>query len=276
MRASPSAVAVLVAALACAACKRAPEQAAAPASPDLAPLPPSSALVVTPLDNAATGFTNEMQAANLSKQTADLGIQHITKHHDESNEDDAPTGPPPPLSDVEKKERLEQLRTMTKQYSKMRRSIDADRDKSVSLPGATAAMIPGRKSGGALSVEEEAPGRWSGPYGGAVEPGERVIEAAGPWNELWSRLSRETPPAVDFEKTRVAAIFAGTRPTAGYRARLVEVLEQKDRLVVRWLEEGPAPGEAVAEGETAPFLLVSLPKDARPVRIEKIRRARKA
>jgi hypothetical protein len=167
---------------------------------------------------------------------------------------------------------MDQLRSMTTQFTRMRRNIDGERDKSVALPGQVAAMIKGRQSGGALSVEEEGPGRWSGPYGGAVEAGERVVETAAAWTELWSRLTRETAPAVDFQTTRVAAVFAGTRPTAGYRARLIEVLEQKDRYLVRWLEEGPGQGEAVADGETAPFLLVALPKDARPVRIEKVRR----
>lgn len=254
-----------------AACKRAPEPEAAATSPDLAPLPPSSALVVTPLDTATTGYTNEMQAKNLSQQTAELGIQHISKHRDESDEE-PPVGPPPPLSDVEKKERMEQLRSMTTQFTRMRRNIDGARDKSVSLPGSTAAVIAGRASGGALTVEEVSDGVWSGPYGGAVEPGDRVVEEAAAWTELWGRLTREPAPALDFAKTRVAAVFAGTRPTAGYRARLVDVLEKKEGLVVRWLEEGPGPGETVEPGETAPFLLVSLPKDARPVRIEKIRR----
>lgn len=263
----------LIAALALgAACKRSPEPPKEEAaSPDLAPLPPSSALVVTPLDTATTGYTNEMQAKNLSQQTAELGIQHITKHQDETDEE-PPTGPPPPLSEVEKKERIEQLRTMTNQFTRLRRNIDGARDKSVSLPGSTAAVLSGRKSGGALVVEEVAAGVWAGPYGGAVEAGERVVEDAAAWTELWGRLSREPAPAVDFSKTRVAAVFAGTRPTSGYAAKLVEVLEQKDRFLVRWLEEGPGQGEEVDPGETAPFLLVSIPKDGRPVRLEKIRR----
>lgn len=255
-----------------AACKRAPVEVPAE-TPDLAPPESSAALVVTPLDHAATGYTNEMQAANLSRETKELGIQHISKHLEEGDADRAEAGPPPPMSAVEKKERLEQLKEMSTQFSRMRRGIDAQRDKTVSLPGSTAAIIPGRKSGGMLGADEDSPGVWSGAYGGAVETGERVVADAAVWAELWGRLSRETPPAIDFGKVRIAAVFVGPRPTAGYRARLVGIAVEKERYLVRYYEEGPGPGETVAEGETAPFLLVSVPADERAIRWEKKRRA---
>lgn len=266
-------LAVLAAALLLsAACKRAPVEVPAE-TPDLPPPESSAALVVTPLDNATTGFTNEMQAAHLSRETNELGIQHISKHLDEGDADRADAGPPPPMSAVEKKERLEQLKEMSSQFSRMRRGIDAHRDKAVVLPGSTAAIIPGRKSGGTLGVEEDSSGVWSGAYGGAVETGERVVADPAVWAELWGRLSRETPPAVDFAKTRIAAVFVGPRPTAGYRARLIGIAVEKERYLVRYYEEGPGPGEAVAEGETAPFLLVSVPADERAIRWEKKRRS---
>ncbi len=266
-------LAVLAAALLLgAACKRAPVEVPAE-TPDLPPPESSAALVVTPLDRAATGYTNEMQAANLSRETNALGIQHISKHLDEGDADRADAGPPPPMSEVEKKERLDQLKEMSTQFSRMRRGIDAQRDKTVSLPGSTAAIIPGRKSGGMLGADEDSPGVWSGAYGGAVDIGERVVADPAVWAELWGRLSRETPPAVDFTKTRVAAVFVGTRPTAGYRARLIGIAVEKERYLVRYYEEGPGPGETVADGETAPFLLVSVPADERAIRWEKKRRA---
>lgn len=254
------------------ACKRAPVEAA-PETPELSPPEASTALVVTPLDNATTGFTNEMQAANLSRETRELGIQHISKHMEEGDAGRAEAGPPPPLSTVEKKERMDQLKEMSSTFSRMRRGIDSARDKSVVLPGSTAAIIPGRKSGGMLGADEDSPGVWSGAYGGAVETGERVVADAAVWAELWGRLSRETPPAVDFATTRVAAVFVGPRPTAGYRARLIGIAAEPTRYLVRYYEEGPGPGESVAEGETAPFLLVSVPADEKAIRWEKKRRA---
>lgn len=241
-------------------------------TPELAPPEPSSSLIATPLDSASTGFTNEMQAANLTQETSELGIQHISKHIEEGDPGQERRGPPPPLSDVEKKERMEQLKEMREEFTRMRRGIDAQRDKTVALTGSTAAIIKGRESGGIVGAAEDAPGVWSGAYGGAVETGELVVADAAAWAELWGRVSRETPPAVDFEKTRVAAVFVGPRPTAGYRARLIGVEAELTRYLVRWYEEGPAADEAVADGATAPFLLVAIPKDEKAVRWDKIRR----
>ena len=253
-----------------AACKRAPVEVA-PETPDLTAPEPSANLVVTPLDRATTGYTNEMQAANLRTETSELGIQQISKHLEEGSGQEN-RGAPPPLSEVEKKERMAQLREMGDEFTRMRRGIDGARDKSVALPGQTAAIIPGRQSGGVLGADEDAPGVWSGAYGGAVETGELVVSDAAAWAELWGRLSRETPPAVDFTKTRIAAVFVGPRPTSGYRARLIGIAAEKERYLLRWFEEGPAADEAVADGATAPFLLVSVPKDEKGIRWDKKRR----
>lgn len=255
-----------------AACKRAPVEAP-PETPELSAPEPSSKLISTPLDSASTGYTNEMQAANLSRETGELGIRQISKHIDESEgESAAPDRPaPPPMSAAERKERMAQLKEMREEFSRMRRGIDGARDKSVALPGTTAAIIPGRESGGLLGAAEDSPGVWSGAYGGAVETGERVVESPASWAELWGRVSRETPPAVDFAATRVAAVFVGPRPTAGYRARLIGIAAEPTRYLLRWYEEGPGEGEAVAEGATAPFLLVSVPKDERAIRWDKVR-----
>lgn len=254
-----------------AACKRAPEPVPAE-TPELSAPEPSSSLIATPLDAAATGYTNEMQAANLSRETSEMGIQHISKQGSEDEPAQENSGAPPPLSAVEKKERMAQLKEMRLEFTRIRRGIDGARDKSVALPGSTAAIIAGRQSGGVLGAVEDGPGVWSGAYGGAVETGERVVSDAAVWAELWGRLSRETPPAVDFAKIRIAAVFVGPRPTSGYRARLIRIEEEPTRYLLRWYEEGPGQDEAVADGATAPFLLVSVPRDERAIRWDKVRR----
>ena len=255
-----------------AACKRAPVEIPAE-TPELSAPEPSSSLISTPLDTATTGYTNEMQAANLSRETSELGIQQISKNIEEDAPRQENRPAPPRMTAAEKKERLEQLKAMRLEFTRLRRGIDGARDKSVSLPGSTAAIIPGRESGRMLGAVEDGPGVWNGAYGGAVETGERVVSDAAVWSELWGRLSRETPPAVDFAKTRVAAMFVGPRPTSGYRARLIGIVVEPTRYLVRWFEEGPGEGESVADGATAPFLLVSVPKDERAIRWEKTRRA---
>ncbi len=212
-----------------------------------------------------------MQAANLSREASELGIQRISKHLEEGDFNPENSGSPPPLSAAEKKERLAQLKEMRLEFARARGVLEGARDKSVVLGGSTVAIIPGRASGVLIGAVEDGSGVWRGAYGGAVESGERVIEDAAVWAELWGRLSREAPPAIDFTKTRIAAIFVGPRPSSGYRTRLIGVAAEPTRYLVRWLEEGPGQGEVVAEGETAPFLLVSVPKDERAIRCEKAR-----
>lgn len=275
----PKLALILAAALLGAACKRAPVEAPAQ-TPDLAPLPPSSTLVSSPLDGGSTSFTNEMQAEAISKETKELGIQRISR---DAREGEAPPKPPiraPFLTEEDKKqraqdrqERLERVRALRMEYQRQRAAMDSERDRSVALQGSTASIITGRESGGAIGVDTDSPGVWSGAYGGAVETGERVIEDAAAWAELWGRLSRETPPETDFTKKRIAAIFAGPRPSPGFRARLIGVAAEPTRYVVRWYEEGPGADEKPGEGATAPFLLVSLPRDDKAVRCEKVRRA---
>ena len=106
-----------------AACKCAPVEAPAD-TPELAAPQPSSSLVMSPLDTAATGYTNEMQAANLSRETFELGIQQISKHLEEGG-----------AGVVEKKDRMAQLKEIRLELTRARRGIDGARDKSVALPG---------------------------------------------------------------------------------------------------------------------------------------------
>jgi hypothetical protein len=263
--------ALAAALLLCASCRR--STAPAPLeTPELAPPEPSASLITTPLDKAATGYTNEMQAANLRRETDELDIREISKHLEEKDSSADGRAAPPPPSAAEKKERLARLKKMRLEFTRMRQGIDGARDKSVALAGSTAGIIPGRASGTLIGVIEDAPGIWSGAYGGAVETGERVVEDAAAWTELWGRLSRESPPALDFSASRVAAVFTGPRPTSGYRARLVAIETEPSRYLLRWLEEGPGRDEPVVDGATAPFLLVAVPKDDKAVRWEKLRR----
>lgn len=266
----PNLLALIAVLLLGAACKRAPVEVPSE-TPDLPPPTPASALIVTPLDTAATGYTNEMQAANLSRESSELGIQHIGKHLEDGESDRDGADAPPPLTEAQKKEHMARLKNMRLEFTRARRSIEDAQDKSVALTGSTAAMIAGRESGALLGAAADGPGVWSGAYGGAVETGELVVSDAAAWTELWGRLSRETPPDVDFTKTRIAAVFVGPRPTSGYRARLIEIAAEPTRYLLRWFEEGPAPDEAVADGATAPFLLVAIPKDDRALRWDKVR-----
>ena len=54
------------------------------------------------------------------------------------------------------------------------------------------------------------------------------------------------------------AVFVslGSRPSAGYSARLVSATEHDDRLFIVWEEIAPGPGQMAAQVVTHPWLMV--------------------
>lgn len=90
------------------------------------------------------------------------------------------------------------------------------------------------------------------------EPLQVVVRTPAEWERLWRRHGSGQPvPAVDFGTKMVVGVFLGSRPTAGYKVEIVEILRTADGLVVTYAERKPAPDRMVAQIVTAPFHLVS-------------------
>jgi hypothetical protein len=95
----------------------------------------------------------------------------------------------------------------------------------------------------------------------------QVIENSADWQKLWQEHLGQTgqmgqAPAVDFAKERVAAIFLGLRPTAGYSVAVESVEVQAEQILVHYREVKPKPDQFVATVLTAPACLIRLPKTA--------------
>lgn len=126
---------------------------------------------------------------------------------------------------------------------------------------------------GGKALAENGPlqdGFWSGDYGSGNE-GTRTVEDEAAWKALWRTLSSGPPPAVDFAKERLVAVFLGPRPAGGYSVEFVDILTTSTRLVVRYREQIPPPGQAPREGATAPYAIKAVPRTDAPVRFEKVR-----
>ena len=115
-----------------------------------------------------------------------------------------------------------------------------------------------------------APGEWSGPFGGANEPGGRAVSDQGAWTKVWSMLSTAPVPEVDFNSSQVLAVFLGQRPTGGYRVEIMEAKETEKALVVSFREIPQPSGKAPAPEKTAPYALKLVPRSSLPVRFEKV------
>lgn len=109
-----------------------------------------------------------------------------------------------------------------------------------------------------------------GPASAIDEAQQVVARTEAEWDALWAEhAGREPRPEVDFSTDMVAAVFLGTRPTAGFGAEILGARTDGDTLVIEWVERRPARGELVGQILTSPFHIVTLPRHAGPVRFQK-------
>lgn len=102
-------------------------------------------------------------------------------------------------------------------------------------------------------------------------PRQVVARTAEQWTALWrAHAPDREPPAVDFSKDMVVAVFLGSRPTAGFRVEIVGVREEQGKTVVQYREAQPPPGAITAQVITAPFHIVTVPARKGDVLFEKM------
>jgi hypothetical protein len=74
---------------------------------------------------------------------------------------------------------------------------------------------------------------------------------------------------VDFTRSTVVGIFAGSRQTAGYAVEVTGIEKDGADLVVTYREDRPGPGEMVAQVLTSPYHLVRVERHTGPVRFRR-------
>lgn len=84
-------------------------------------------------------------------------------------------------------------------------------------------------------------------------------------NTLWKMVdATSTPPAIDFKKDAVIAVFAGEQPTTGYAIMVSKIEDSSTRLVSITLAR-PDGNCMVGQAFTAPYELVTLPATSLPL-----------
>jgi hypothetical protein len=87
-----------------------------------------------------------------------------------------------------------------------------------------------------------------------------VVRTPAEWSALWKdHAPGITPPAVDFQTSMVIAVFAGTRPSAGYSVEIVTIDATGEQIAVTYRERAPRPDEMVAQMLTQPYHIVRTP-----------------
>ena len=103
------------------------------------------------------------------------------------------------------------------------------------------------------------------------QPRQAVARTPAEWAALWRDHAGDAPrPAVDFDKHMVAAVFLGTKTSAGYDVEFVSAAPSHHAFVVEWAETRPGPGQVSAQIITMPARMVLVPRAEGPVRFEKV------
>lgn|SRR5689334_14172219 len=84
---------------------------------------------------------------------------------------------------------------------------------------------------------------------------------ADEWTKLWMQHAGARPrPSVDFNNEVIAAVFLGSRPTAGYGVEIVRARQAGVAMLVSYKETRPAPDSVAAQVLTSPYHIVAIPK----------------
>lgn len=96
-------------------------------------------------------------------------------------------------------------------------------------------------------------------YQSAVrEPMQIIARNKAEWKALWDKhgAAESKPPAVDFRREIVIAVFLGEKPTGGHEIAITDVEQIDGKLVVSYVGKGPPPGGLVTQAFTQPFHIV--------------------
>jgi hypothetical protein len=118
------------------------------------------------------------------------------------------------------------------------------------------------RSGGEPLAWEDAGARIAGAR--FERPTTRVIETQAELREVLGRNA-----ALDLGRYRAVLVATGPRSSTGYALDVVRIEEQRGRVLVEVRERAPSLGDAVQPGVTYPFRLLLLPRDDKPVEVER-------
>lgn len=227
----------------------------APAAPALPPATP-------PQTPAEAQFTNDDEQAVLAQERDKLGIKTL---------DAAQQAPPPDDAvfhgSIGAPENRAAVDATVQELAETARQIRQETSPEVAIAGKVAPVLGQAEESGLLTSRPPVD-RWRGDFSSAP-PGTRTITDAVQWQAVWRLVSSEPAPAVDFARREVVAVFLGAEPTHGYSVDIVGAVATPTALVVQYAVAEPPAGSPAAEGETAPYVLLSVPKSELPVRFER-------
>lgn len=106
-----------------------------------------------------------------------------------------------------------------------------------------------------------------GTYCDVTLPRDQVVRTKADLEKVWKKLnlSDQKLPDVNFENQTILAIFMGEQPTGGYSIRIDRISSTVDGLIVAVRRTEPPKGTPVTLSLTRPYIIVSVPRDDRPI-----------
>jgi hypothetical protein len=106
-----------------------------------------------------------------------------------------------------------------------------------------------------------------GGQSGIEEPREAVVRTSAEWAALWTAHGAgRARPSVDFTRSMVVGVFAGTRPTGGHSVDITRIERDGDGLAVTWRERRPGATDIVTQVITTAYHIVVLDRAPGAVR----------
>ena len=98
---------------------------------------------------------------------------------------------------------------------------------------------------------------------GVRYPLQIVARSQSEWDAIWQQhvlgdAGSRPPPAIDFEKEIVVALFLGDKPTGGHDVRISRAEQSHDTVTIHYQERIPPPGSIVTQALTQPFHIVRI------------------
>ncbi len=101
---------------------------------------------------------------------------------------------------------------------------------------------------------------------GQPKPAESLVRTKDEWEAVWKSMESTTvprPPApeLDFDKIAVIVVFAGEKPTGGYKLEVRRITRSTDgkKLIIDVRELAPGKGAIVTQAFTSPYQAISVP-----------------
>lgn len=112
-------------------------------------------------------------------------------------------------------------------------------------------------------------------YGGMTDSKFIVIKEETTLNEIYKLINKSKSPGIkipiiNFEKETVLVLFLGEKSSGGHSISVEQILDENEKVTVKYKVTLPKLGEMVTTVMTQPYCIIKIPKTLKEVVFKKI------